>query len=679
MFFSKQLLHIVFLLSFLLFFGTVASGQKSIVVVFDDSGSMRNGQGSRCHAVSYAMQVLTAFLTDDDKLFVVKMSQPNRIVEIALDNRQQAIAGIENWSCSGSTPVQSVHTAMKHLDTMCGDDTWLIVFTDGEFESYSDIDRRAIEAFMQSGCAKVMLLNIDMPRGQFAQSLREMGVNDVYFASPGNNDIIGSMQKISTGIMTLPQSGMIPVSTDDKTVVLNSIFPLKRIIVLDQVNGGNTNSLAKAKSGSIDLDVSRSYQAKKDNLSSKITHILPGNQGIIDAGNIELTFREKAVTGNMKFLPLVAIELQTDIDGLFKSKTGNNYVVCADANTVSITAKLIDLDGKTISPELMSQSEILIHIEGKDLSMQFADSVFVLWLEINEAVKLSVSAKHSDYYYFRSNIYSLTKDDCPIVTLPETISYPSYEVSSLNNDSGITIQPLIDGVPISADQFDALKLRLVLNSDANFDVTQNGDSWHVKYRGNKCQCFAKTGKYPVEIELWSETQNRKLDTGQFNVEIKNVCFLKKCLWLILSILLIVFLIWYIIGLIRKRRFHKDYNLFVVTQSGRQPKQCRPEKIKTSFLAKWLLPYRDETFTLNQLIFKAGTRKNHIMLSMKTKQSISSGDTVFYDTMELDFKRDIQVSEGTAIELKYSGAKTTFFYIKKTDNTYYYDTKKTSRL
>ena len=130
-------------------------GARTIVLVYDDSGSMR---GQRYAMANYATQNLAALLAPGDTLAVVRMSRPDH-VETLLPERgiEVAVPAIAAWPLGGGTPYTSVQTAIGFLEDAAArvpaisdtEDYWLVVFSDGEFNDFGEDMTRAQQHYVR--------------------------------------------------------------------------------------------------------------------------------------------------------------------------------------------------------------------------------------------------------------------------------------------------------------------------------------------------------------------------------------------------------------------------------------------------------------------------------------------------------------------------------------------------
>jgi hypothetical protein len=617
---------------------------------------------------------MTAFLPEDYNFYIVKMSNEIRAISVDLKNRKSAILEMQQWTCNhGYTPASSVMTAIEKLCTLAGnDENWLVVFTDGNFQGLSQTVESNMATAISNCNFKTILLNIGI-RANLASLFSQLGVTDIFYSTTNATEVIGKMGTITTTLLTLPEHGLMPQHISGRDATINSIFPLKRLIVLDQLIGGNPNTIEKANAGALSLQSGKSFFAQKDNISSRITHIESDVANtIIPAGEINIRFKENLTSQNLTFLPQVALDLQVDVVGYFKSKVLNRIVVCHNDNEVEVRARIVTLDGNSLSPEIHKMATVQLLIGQQKVTMSFADSIFKHTLKVDRPITLSVTAMHQGYFHFRSNLYTLSVEKCPVITIPKETEIEPFKVTESELAKVTSIRPLVDGVSVPLSQTSQLQLNAVQNDF--FDIVATNEAWELRIRQTECPCFAKTGIFSIPVELRSLSSGKVIDTGFVTVHVINEPFYVKCLRFILWILLILLLLWYIIGIIKKPRFSRKYNLFYRYDYGKNKNRINPYRFRSNFIKRYLVPYSPETASVEGIQFKASGRNNFVNVSKKSLNSIRKDDLIYFDGMEQTagkFSRDLRMGTNVPLEIKASNSKHTYRYIKTSDNNNYY--------
>jgi predicted metal-dependent peptidase len=143
---------------------TVTKVKKTydIAVAFDNSGSMYENTNAWCHA-KYAMEIFASMLdySNGDKLTIFPMydvttdgstdkSNGTKLVEIRSKGDIDKIHKLYT-PYAGGTPFEPVNKARDYLKASSASEKWLVVLTDGQFQSMSqDKTRKALLAIANS-------------------------------------------------------------------------------------------------------------------------------------------------------------------------------------------------------------------------------------------------------------------------------------------------------------------------------------------------------------------------------------------------------------------------------------------------------------------------------------------------------------------------------------------------
>ena len=113
---------------------------RAIAIVFDNSGSMYGTTNSSWCRATYAMEVFASMMNDGDKLRIYPMNKitvdgetydRGQYLEIKSVSDAAKIRRIVTPTHSGITPIESVDHATSGLQTMSGDEKYLVILTDG--------------------------------------------------------------------------------------------------------------------------------------------------------------------------------------------------------------------------------------------------------------------------------------------------------------------------------------------------------------------------------------------------------------------------------------------------------------------------------------------------------------------------------------------------------------------
>lgn len=226
-------------------FGTVGSEtyvpSRTINLVYDDSGSMIRVDSDYvdtwCQA-KYAMEVFAGMLGEKETLNIYYMSDyangsTSAPPKLSLTGSKDAsiteanVKKIHDLVTNASaTPFDSVKKAYQDLQNVNSDEKWLVVLTDGEFNSTSN---SSVESYFNEcvadGKTRVMMLSM----GPNAAVINPNPDKHIYFEKAKNTtDILSKLTKICNRIF---QSNALPISESNE---ISFNVPMSQLIVFAQ-------------------------------------------------------------------------------------------------------------------------------------------------------------------------------------------------------------------------------------------------------------------------------------------------------------------------------------------------------------------------------------------------------------------------------------------------------------
>lgn len=117
---------------------TETGGIRYTVVVYDDSGSLydEGEKTSWCYA-NFMMQNLAAAMNGQDRLYILYFSDPDRIYEVDLTDRQKAVDQIRDTVMQGGSPLSALEKGFEKLAAIHDSDPaakyQMFILTDGDF------------------------------------------------------------------------------------------------------------------------------------------------------------------------------------------------------------------------------------------------------------------------------------------------------------------------------------------------------------------------------------------------------------------------------------------------------------------------------------------------------------------------------------------------------------------
>ncbi len=671
---------ISFFLCFLAFFpfSSLRAQERTIALVYDDSGSMNTNNANPCNAVNYALQLMVGLLNPEDTLFVVTMNQSTQLQHFIIDsaeNKDAQIRDIRTWTCQGNTSFEAAETAMSALESIQdpNQDKWLIIFTDGLWPTSPEIASR-IASFATSSGAKTIILNINATDNPIAATFRNTGQADVYNCPASFESIRQNMEQIALSVMSMSQSG-ITVKINGQNIQITSEFPLKRLILLEQSTGITNNmnqmlTVVKAKDSSGQtIPTNGIYNANiPQQITGRVTHLLhPHKNGVIQAGNMDISLSAPIDSSRIKFLPQVAAKLQAKATGpnILHTK-GNVYQICNDQKEVTIEAELIGLDGNALSPLILKKTMVWIHCNHTKTAMNIAGPVFKIKIPVTAPLTpVSVSAVYPGYFNFRTNVFSIEKIFCkpPDKATLKQNDYPTYKVTELDKAPFLTLIPLINNTPATAAQFKDLSLCGLENATIDVEIQAKDSYWLVRPKAKwGIPCFTRTGIHRISLDLKSSRIDLLAQSGPTTIvfDIRDVCFICKCLPFVIGVLLVVFLLWYILGVLKKPRFCRGSEIVYQRLTQFVKNKELTFQLKGKLMDRFFIPYLPETAQIQGIKFKAGRRCGYIELP---KESQSERMFISGNLIEDPGKRDQRISNGDELLIELRNHKETYKYSK----------------
>lgn len=117
---------------------TETGGIRYTVVAYDDSGSLydEGEKTSWCYA-NFMMQNLAAAMNGQDRLYILYFSDPDRIYEVDLTDRQKAVDQIRDTVMQGGSPLSALEKGFEKLAAIHDSDSaakyQMFILTDGDF------------------------------------------------------------------------------------------------------------------------------------------------------------------------------------------------------------------------------------------------------------------------------------------------------------------------------------------------------------------------------------------------------------------------------------------------------------------------------------------------------------------------------------------------------------------
>lgn len=488
----------------------IRAPRKIISVVYDDSGSMF---GDRWVYANYAMQALTALLNEQDVLYITYMSRPDTAVRIELSDLGKAVRSIRSWMHSNDTPIASLNTAFQVLKDIEESDPstqfWCVAMTDGDFNDMTGTiqdNLNAIKGTVMSNGSTINLAYLAMGPGAIAASSDQRGGLYAYSAEDADR-IASTMADIANLI-----SGRIAADNvkqvDEKTISFRSELPLYSISVLSQKSSVSVTGASSPESAlHIDRNIELYAFEPYDNCDTKLygnAAVISGNGKVIQPGQYTITFSEAVDVDSLlvQYEPAIGMQLMVERDGTRIDDTG--LLKIGDKVSVSMipvnpgTGDPIDEDD--LPSGLSWKIEYIVDGKEEDQAEK-ASLRGIRLLEGKNTIRGTMQIPG-----FAPSVYEVCFDLHPIVyhfgiqvDQPDPLTYKRKgSTAGSEEGSSLIFHITNDGVPLSAEEQDSIKVRLELTDISCDDSAVEG-------------FFNRLGSYPAKCDL------RRNDDGSYTL------------------------------------------------------------------------------------------------------------------------------------------------------------------
>lgn len=445
---------------------------RVINIVYDDSTSMYNTDGVEvdtwCQA-KYAMEVFVSMMSEKDTINIYYMSDyyqtkatpKARVTLRGKDGVASNVSKIHNAKTKArGTPFDSVKKAYKDLTGAKADKKWLVVLTDGNFDSPTTkgevMPKSDVDAFFaaKSDDINVCFLGI----GAKASVINEDQSKKIFsYQAVTNNDVLRNLTSISSRIF---ERNKLNVDTSNGTISFD--VSMQELIVFAQGGNVNINGI-KSSDGkmiqSSDAPVTVSYsECDAEGRNNKPTTDLVGKIA---------TFKTDFAAGSYTVSVSGAATLEVYYKPILDLTVS---LVDSNGNPVNVSEKIKSGDYKLVinlkdpitnttvnsSSKLLGNVDLSARVTNNDVTNDqiYKDGDTV---HLDEGtVQLDASARYLDYNYLNSNnSFSIVRDKAISFDVVEN---PTYKVISEGFESNdyVIVHAKVDGREFTSEEWEKL-------------------------------------------------------------------------------------------------------------------------------------------------------------------------------------------------------------------------------
>lgn len=641
----------IFMILLMAFFTTI-SFSKNIFVVYDDSKSMN--KDDRSVYANYAMQTLISLLETEDNLVITKMSdvdnQFRSKLVIDLKNIPDEIEYFREKinPKSNVTPYKAVESMVDYIEKLDieNDINWLIVISDGYFEDGKDIPElekisEKIKKVVNSKNIKPIFLLIGSNEKELNTYENQKGIEiwkEIFgsgeypkiYKSIGKKDIVAKMNEIAQLLTNKSTPTEKNYKIDGNKIVFSPLFPLNKIILLDQ-EGGKENKIEKITVGDTELENVKIYSPKKSvknlNLSGHIIHIDSKNNDLLNKGQLIIEFKDK-VPENIQLYPEVAGRFVVTLYDEEGKEIKDRFNSIEEGTEVKVVGKIENT--KTKEPlEYIDGTIVVINYGGEKIQLNYNEKTHnyeANLVVLKEKKSIDAIAEYEGYFYYQSDIYIiegtpkkevvLPPKPEPVIVEPPKVEIP--KIYTLHIEKNLVEEELSQGAIkdlrievilklndeyLTAEDFKTFDIDFDSDLDGNLEKKDNKWIFTPKVYEGKYGYKKSQGEFDIEVKVAREELELE---DKITIKIEKLSFIENYGLLIVQIIIAIVILILIYGYIIKKRFENKAKIVMKEYREDFSKPDSYKKLKAS-LGNNLTPFKAQNMNVDGIIFTANGR------------------------------------------------------------------------
>lgn len=546
-----------------------SSKGKIINVVYDDSRSMYLNNETRWCQAKYAMEVFCAMMGKDDTMNIFAMNRSEVLTIKGNDpNRVEKVHAMTSmYSGTPFSTVTKAGNALRNEDPSF--ERWLVILTDGSFDNTTQSTVQAtLDGYNGSGIKTVYLaigndaveLNGDPSAGAYAEK------------ASSTSEILSKVTSIANQIFEHQVLSHSFVANSGGETLLNIDIPTDQIVVFAQGEGATVGSLS-LNGRTITPTSLHSVKHSGDvmplnNEDIKVDTSLHGIVVTYDAGDTPFESGQfsisvsNATTVEYYYRPGVTVNCELRLNGKEVQASDKLY-----AGDYEVALNFINpFTGKVIESELLSAVKFTLTVTNNDNTQVVSDKTGSITL-VEGNVDINAIAELPGNVFLES--------DRSYVVLPKSIgnrldvsvSQPArpYDLNDMSHPEPMIVEVKYEDpqtgrlLPLTEEMWNDFSLRASSESHVSWQV-EKGDAvgtWKLTpgfYMGDPLLTDSGCVSVKVDVEGKSDIFSFS-GSGSQQADFEKLSRMNLIKMLAPRILAAIFIIWLLIGYIKKKRLH----------------------------------------------------------------------------------------------------------------------------
>jgi len=634
-------LFVLFVLISAFSFSKAKAQQKTIYITLDVSGSMN---GAKYDLANYSVQVISVLNNKNKVNFIVlgntiMLSETDKYKTIHLNRSSITRLGKPDTKLSYHAMEIGTIDVFNSLFDKNDPSQEIFIIGDGYWNDDKEIKKNFLQ-HASTGNLRTTFLEIlhnSEETTDFELFLKDNGIGKIYKVD-SNNSIITAINTIAeeiTGVSSFPATEFIQTSN---CISFNPEMEILSLLILYQ-DGTPLNkipSITSIENNGYELSFTNlgnpsneKFQTRDGGLMS--SRVYEVNTKMSAGSNISICFSDKIDLKKLRIFPVVDVQFGNvgigAVVGKTKQISANSTGVCRDNETAEINIEFSQGTTKLSSGSIKNTTVTVIS-DGKSYPAKFDNGVFKAEIPlVGETTNYQIESEMKGYFRLNSGVKSIVKTECEPVDYDvplEKTKLPAIDLGSITldefcRDGKITVQ-IVDSITNKSLDPTLFDIEVKNNyrwlfKDVRIEFKEdNFIDLYLESRGCWYNCLMPK---KLRLDFYSTPKENQLIDGKsyagFETELylnilKTQSLFVRCKWLLISMLLSVFFIWFFVKLIKKNRFAKNSKIVFKAPTAATMRTLNPEYFGTDFklrkkgfgawLNRWFNPFVPEQNTLN---------------------------------------------------------------------------------